>query len=407
MSLTVKHLNADSTFLLTFRPHPPSTSYPFPPSPGPVPASFSIIIDPWLTGPSTIYHSKFAISRHRHPPCIASLRDLPEPDLIIISQAKPDHCHEETLRRLPAGDKNTKTTILAHPGAAKIIRSWNHFPPEKVQTLRRYDPKRDEESLWRFKIPPTTPTGTPGEVTVALMQKRLDITGVHSAIGITYQPPTTPASTPHLPPFPINLFPPSPPDSPGSVTLVADDMSDNPSDRPLSVLYSPHGISHRSVQPWASDHLRPLGGVPLTLLLHSFDEVRQPWFLGGTISRGLPGGLKLAELLRARSWIAAHDEDKFNAGVVGVTLETRKYDRLDADDVWRRGDDDARRHHTEMHTLDSGAELLLDADVGRERPAGSTTGAERRERNQRRAFERWADQTQKRSRGFLMSAPRC
>ena len=367
MSLTVKHLNADSTFLLTFQPLPPSISSPFPPSPGHAPASFSIVVDPWLTGPSTVYHPKFATSRHRHLPCIASLRDLPEPDLIIISQAKPDHCHEETLRRLP-GDKDSKTLILAHPGAAKLIKSWNHFPPEKVQTLERYDPRRDHETIWRFKILPPTPTGKPGEVTVALMQNKLDITGVHSAIGITYRPPT-PSS---LVPTPISndIFPPTPPDSPFIFTDTDTDISTYtshlppspppPLNRPISVLYSPHGVPYRVIQPYAAHHLLPLGGIPLTLLLHSFDRVKQPWYLGGKISLGLPGGMKIANALMAKCWISAHDEDKFVGGITTEVMKTRKYDLLDADDL-RRGS----RHWTEMCVLDSGMEMRVDAGPSR------------------------------------------
>jgi len=119
MSLTVEKLNDDTTFLFSFAPS-------FAPSNNKrkLPGAFTILVDPWLAGQSSILHPVFQLANHTAPAAIKSLAELKEhPDLIIISQDKPDHCHRETLCSLPA---NTRTRILATPAAAKTIRAWKY-----------------------------------------------------------------------------------------------------------------------------------------------------------------------------------------------------------------------------------------------------------------------------------------
>lgn len=355
MPLTVKHLNADTTFLLTFTPPPcsPSSSrhhlsprsFATPPPTPTSTGSFSILIDPWLTGPTNIYHPKFAFARHRVPPCVSSLREIPEPDLVVISQAKPDHCNQTTLRQLPA--ENSKTVILAHPAAAKIIRGWHHFRPEsRIQALSRYDhrdPARRESTICRIVLPPSSASGAPGEVTIALMSNPWDMTGLHTAIGITYRPPTSsvvfPASSPdtsistYIQPSPASLlFPPltPPPDSPRSFHSMSMSSYTAPSDRPISIIYSPHGVPYRLIKPYASTHLVAEAALPLDCLLHSFDRVENLWLLGGIIATGFPGGQEIAHNLLARYWISAHDEDKETGGISVKPVRTKKYDRRQA-----------------------------------------------------------------------------
>jgi L-ascorbate metabolism protein UlaG (beta-lactamase superfamily) len=183
MSLTVQSLNGDTAFLLTFSPLEAPQS-----SPGLFPGSFTVLIDPWLVGPSIIFNSVFSISHQKTQPCIDHLKELGrEPDLILISQDKPDHCHEETLRQLPS---ECESTILATPPAAKKIRSWRHFRPERVHALPRYV-QGDDRTIYRIVLPPPTPRGSCGEVTVAWMPEKRDVSKLHHAIGITYRPPCT------------------------------------------------------------------------------------------------------------------------------------------------------------------------------------------------------------------------
>ncbi|QSZ35367.1 hypothetical protein DSL72_008237 [Monilinia vaccinii-corymbosi] len=311
MSLTVKHLNNDASFLLTFEPISP-----FPPSPGRPSNTFTILLDPWLSGPSKIFHPRFSISHLKTPSCISSLQELSEPDLVVISQNKTDHCHEATLRQLsPSGGK---TLILAEPGAAKTIKRWKCFDASKVIPLKRWrDPHlHPTDNLLRIPVPPITHNGMPGEVTMAFLTQKKDLTGLHNAIGITYRPPTHSTS----------LFDPphaTPPSSPRSFTSTFSSQTD----RALSVIFSPHGCTYQTIAPYATSHLVSQAALPLTSLLHPFDRISNPWYLGGNIISGFPGGVAIAQNLCARTWISAHDGDKTSTGFATWSIRSRKWER--------------------------------------------------------------------------------
>jgi hypothetical protein len=312
MSLTVKSLNGDTAFLLSFTPALAPLS-----SPGLFPGAqaFDILVDPWLVGPSIILNSAFSISRQKVQPCIAHLKQLDrDPDLVLISQDKPDHCHEATLRQLPP---DCESTILAIPSAARKIKSWNHFRPSAVHSLPKYTPGA-EQSIYRIILPPSTPRGSCGQVTVTWIPAKRDISKLHHAIGITYRPPCAPLSA-ESPEYYFDL-PMTPPASPGSPktlgssprTIVPSPFHDR--EKTLSVIYSPHGVDYDVIRPYAASHLVSESALPLTALLHSFDCVDNPWYLGGNISAGSSGGLQIARGLYAEAWISAHDADKDNRG---------------------------------------------------------------------------------------------
>ncbi len=357
MSLTVKNLNNDSTFLLKFAP-----TTQFPPSPGRSPGAFTILLDPWLSGPSTIYHPAFAVAHKTTISSISSLADIPEPDLVLISQNKPDHCHEDTLRQL-RGDNSSKTQIIAEPGAAKRIRRWKHFHPDRVHAFEKFDVKK-QSSIRRIEVPASTPYGTPGEVTITFIPAKMDISGLHNAIGITYRPPSS--TQLFAPSFAFDL-PLTPPDSPRShstststaSTLVAGPMRE----KTMSLIYSPHGVSYPHIRPYAESHLVHEAALPLTVLLHSFDRVENPWYLGGNISAGSPGGLEIAQSLLAKTWISAHDEEKRNAGIAVKSTYTKRYSAEDVQRMLRGGEDFARPSksgwRTEVVTMSVGQELRM------------------------------------------------
>ncbi|KAI9803878.1 MAG: hypothetical protein M1825_001758 [Sarcosagium campestre] len=346
MSLTVKHLNADATFLLTFRP----AAWP-PFSPVTSSPSFSILLDPWLSGQSNVFHPKFAFSRHTTPSCISTLRDLPEPDLVIVSQDKPDHCHEETLKQLPA--TASKTLVLAAPIAAKKIRSWKHFDNHRVQSLPKYAcRKANDDCVVRIPLPACTAFGSPGEVTIAFIPTRHDLPGVHNAIGITYRPPTSSS-----PLWGFGLTG-SPPGSPTSFESSSTSSYSSVNDRTMSVIFAPHGVSYASIEPYASAHLVSEAALPLTALLHSFDHVQNPWYLGGNISAGVPGGLRIAQSLLARCWISAHDEEKEVGGISTKSCCTRKYKREEVQNLLMQG---GGKWATEAAVIEVGGDLEIGA----------------------------------------------
>ncbi|KXJ95730.1 hypothetical protein Micbo1qcDRAFT_192665 [Microdochium bolleyi] len=395
MALTIKPLNSDASFLLSFEPLLPEAAQ------GTVtPRPFTILLDPWLTGPSEIFHKAISVSTQKQAPCVTSLLDLAEPDLVVISQYKSDHCNEATLRQLPA--RNTKTLILAEPAAAKLIRSWKHFDNSKVRTIPRWQDPRltGKQAVLRVPVPAVAPGGHRGEVTIAFIPQKRDIAGLHAAIGITYRPPSThnlavhpqPSSYVLTPPTtpgalktvfidargPLmatdgHLMPPSPPASshslrsyrsassiaaspavplsPGemptsrprpvsslysshvlnisSTPTVNQSLSKIPSTtlhcHPVSVIFSPHGISYSELEPYATSHLVSEAALPLTALLHCMNSVDNPWWMGGNINSGAPGGAVIAAKLGARVWVGAHDGDKDIRGLATGFLKTKMF----------------------------------------------------------------------------------
>ncbi|OCL02622.1 hypothetical protein AOQ84DRAFT_176888 [Glonium stellatum] len=330
MSLTVKALNGDTSFLLTFSPPIAPVS-----PPSLFPGSFTILIDPWLSGAAQILSPKFSITECKTQPCISSLKELDEePDIVLISQDKPDHCHQETL-------------------SAKKIRGWKHFEPSRIHALTKYT-EENQNSIYRLILPPFSPRASPGEVTIALMPAKRDISGLHNAIGITYRPPCSVLSA--LPGSYLDL-PPTPPASPGSPrtisstprTIVPSPYHDR--EKTLSVIYSPHGVSYGIIRPYASSHLVSEAALPLSLLIHSFDRVENPWYLGGNIAAGSPGGLEIVRNLLAKSWISAHDAEKLNKGLSVMQMRMRKFGVKEIKKMLREGSQTSGPRlsdHTEM-----------------------------------------------------------
>ncbi|OTA38593.1 hypothetical protein BTJ68_01379 [Hortaea werneckii EXF-2000] len=383
MSLTVEKLNDDATFIFAFAP-------PFAPQTNnrKFPGAFTILIDPWLQGTSSYLHPTFQEAQHTGRCTINSLSDLQEPpDLIIISQEKPDHCHQETLCSLP---KNTTTTILATPPAAKKIQSWGYFDEDTVQVLRPYNPK-DGDTVFRASIPSYTSSSSEGEITVSNVVTKYDVTGLHNAIGITYRSPgsilsalkrdtiaTQRQTTNRILPTEtylrhrisqqdLHLSLPTARDP----TKSRDSLSNRfphvhhhnhhthtnppqhhrPPRKTLTVLYTPHGISLSALQPYLTHYLEPqqasssnnnnsspsplpsnLKNPPppaptfrLTALFHCLNTETNPIFLGGTVAHGAPGGIKLAKALHARNWIGTHDEVKVLKGWSTMWIRSTRF----------------------------------------------------------------------------------
>jgi hypothetical protein len=398
MAVTCKKLNGDTTFLLTFSATEPASS---PASRALDRSTFTVLLDPWLGGDSAIFHPKFALAKHTVPPCIDHLCELRPPNVVIVSQDRTDHCHEATLRQLDPSLQHT--VILAHAGAAKKIRGWKYFNPHKIHAFPTFSAKKDSTIL-RFHIPSPVPGANPGEVTFVLVPAKRDMTGLHNAVGITYRPPSfsshfdlSPISStfddsassppafslqsPHL-----TALPPTPPDSPPcndasspptprsplADTFFPDARHAMPSTlspptspiyaafRPktISVIYSPHGITCRAMLPYVTTHLVANAALPLTLLLHPFDRVQNPWYLGGNISAGMPGGLEIAQNLLARCWVGAHDEDKESSGISVLKIVTQKHtvDEVRAlVEKERRG----RKVGVDVRALGCGEEMVL------------------------------------------------
>ncbi|KAI1810196.1 hypothetical protein GGS20DRAFT_218664 [Poronia punctata] len=419
MALTIKHLNSDASFLLSFEPIIPQSV-----ADSIASRPFTILLDPWVTGSSS--------ASQKRPACISSLKELSSPpDLVVISQRKSDHCNEATLRQLPAS--GTDTLILAEPASARLIKSWKYFDREKIRIIEKWEDPRvsDKQTVIRIPVPALRPGSGEGEVTVAFIPQKRDRSGMHGAIGITYRPPhthslaqrtrkvriltppTTPESdSPRLddterdtdiePPVaaPLGdtfLLPPTPPISPteptsptlaispGSLrsvrsasTLIASPtnslysptfrpvtssqneaapvLSPVAHSRPLSVIFSPHGISYDNLAPYATSHLVSEAALPLTTLLQCMDSVSSPWWLGGNTSAGVPQGAEIAANLFARLWISAQDNsEKDVRGRMSGMLKTRRWNTEEIEGALESGFGDKRdsyRPTSQYSTLD-------------------------------------------------------
>ena len=100
-----------------------------------------------------------------------------------------------------------------------------------------------------------------------------------------------------------------------------------------------------------------VAALPLTLLLHSFDRVENPWYLGGNVAAGLPGGIEIAQNLMARCWISAHDEDKDNTGLSVMAVKKRKHTKEEVREMLRR----ELGNNVNVANLGPGAEMILKA----------------------------------------------
>lgn len=361
MSLRIQQLNGDTTFLLTFYP-------PFAPQrlSKRLPADFTILIDPWLRGYASMLHPSFLLSYHTSTPALHSLQDLRHlPDVIIISQDKPDHCHKETLCSFP---NSPDTSILATAAAAKKIRSWKHFDDNQIHSLENYDPL-DEDSVIRIPLPGYSSSSIDGEITIANIPTKRDIVRVHNAIGITYRPPSTIltgmhhtsrrstngssirlSSEPGTSSAPTSLRR-SPATSIGTSQVTTSMQQEDV----LSVIYSPHGISPEALEPYVVNHLDELDALPISALLHSFNIELNPWFMGGVIATGAPGGMKLRKRWHIDHWVSAHDEVKVNKGLATTMIKSTQYDVEEVEAML----EEAGLTGTKVHDLDVGETLRI------------------------------------------------
>lgn len=77
----------------------------------------SLLIDPWLSGPEIDGFKAFNIQWHTTEPL--PYQELDPFSLVCISQPYSDHCHEETLKKLPGDFK-----VWGVKPSLKKIRKW-------------------------------------------------------------------------------------------------------------------------------------------------------------------------------------------------------------------------------------------------------------------------------------------
>ncbi|KAF2664953.1 hypothetical protein BT63DRAFT_81032 [Microthyrium microscopicum] len=279
MPLTVEALNNDTTFLLTFTPQEWTETPPL--------EAITVLLDPWIVGAAQVLSPSFSWQIRPTPANITSLRDLPEPDIVLVSQDNPDHCHQESLTTLPA---TTSAKILAPLNAAHRIASWQHFTnPNTLKTMGPWKPN-DDVFNFRFRkfIPAPFVGADPqaaGTLTISLLVEAGDYMGLHNAYSLVYTPGTASSTQP-----------------------------------PMTVVFAPHGINCSTLVNWFSTQK----AERLSLIFHPFNQVTGPWYTGNSaFIRGARKGIKAARSVSAALWIGAHDEQKELKGVATKGIDTK------------------------------------------------------------------------------------
>lgn len=215
-------------------------------------------------------------------------------DVVAISHEFTDHCHKETLLEL-----HSDVPVFATEQAATLISSWSHF--RTVTPTPTFPTHAD----WHdYSLPPL-----PTWLSISRLTAPKDSLFYHSALLITF------ATHPFLP----NTTPKKQRPSLSIHGDTADDTHYSPSaSEPAEcIVYTPHGIPHQALSPI------PTADPPLHTLafLHGLHDVSIS--AAQQLNLGARNGLLAQRLLRAKYWVATHDEVKKGGGLVSWFLRRR------------------------------------------------------------------------------------
>lgn len=276
------HLNADTTWLIQL-PYPSACR---PPTGR---THYNVLVDPWLQGPQADVASWFSKQWHVVPSSVQTLAELNEIlgdlegqesdahegsfiDVVAISHEFTDHCHEATLRELPAA-----TPVFATDKAAELIRGWRHF--DQVTTTPGFS---GESADWR---PSLSVAGLPPWVGIGRVITPGNALYYHSAVMIVFD--------------------------------LGHGSADGVASRSETILYSPHGIQASDLSPIGSSGLETLA------LLHGLHDVGI--WMTKQLNLGALNGIQAVGESGAKYWIATHDEEKKGGGLIAPLLRRIKY----------------------------------------------------------------------------------
>lgn len=325
-SITITHLSADASFLLSYLPVRPSpaTSTTLLPSDY---TPFTVLLDPWLVGTSPVFHPSFSVQSHTVRPSITHLSQLPSPpDVVLISQDKSDHCHEETLRQLDTkeGGRDSGVRIFAVKGAYGKVKGWGIVTEDKVGELKPWRAGRKGgvgNVIVRIDIPipgsdSETSTSSSPQISAHLEIAHLpavypwEFPSLHSALAIRFVTTYT---------YPIDPT-----------------LSNQPQPQPHThlTLFTPHGVAPSALLPYLNSLSSPFPSSSLTpkvnLLLHPFTLTLTPPHLGGKITLGTPNISALVKAgIRTEVVASAHDEAKAVGGYVSSRIKCTRWSRED------------------------------------------------------------------------------
>ncbi|OAG21498.1 hypothetical protein CC77DRAFT_1039752 [Alternaria alternata] len=318
------HLNADTSWLLQI-PRPAnavkhgSRIY------------YNVLIDPWFVGGQSDVAKWFSQQFHATESAVKSVAEVEElarqveilagglrmgrkgrkrnieeveeesyVDCVAVSHEFTDHCHKETLLEV-----HRDVPVLATEQAANLISSWNHF--RTVITTPTFTDNAD----WHdYSLSPL-----PSWLSISRLTASGDSLYYHSALLITFAThPFLSTATPkkRLSSLSIN----------GD---GAEDFSSNINGEEAEcVIYTPHGIPHGALSPIAKAD-PPLHTLAFLHGLHdvSISSAQQ-------LNLGAKNGVLAQRILRAKYWVATHDEVKKGGGFISWFLRRKVWTVEDA-----------------------------------------------------------------------------
>jgi L-ascorbate metabolism protein UlaG (beta-lactamase superfamily) len=317
------HLNADTSWLLQI-PRPAnavkhgSRIY------------FNVLIDPWFVGGQSDVAKWFSQQFHATESAVRSVAEVDElarqveilaggirmgtgrrtkapaaadgetfVDAVAISHEFTDHCHKETLLEV-----HRDVPVFATEQAASLISGWNHF-----RTVTTTPTFKDNADWHDYSLPPL-----PSWLSISRLTADKDALFYHSALLITFA--THPFLSHATPKKRSSLF------INGEGT---DDFSaSTQSEAAECCIYTPHGIPHTALTPIAT------ADPPLHTLafLHGLHDVSIS--AAQQLNLGAKNGLLAQRILKAKYWVATHDEVKQGGGFISWWLRRKAWTLEDA-----------------------------------------------------------------------------
>ncbi|KAF1851408.1 uncharacterized protein K460DRAFT_271073 [Cucurbitaria berberidis CBS 394.84] len=310
------HLNADTSWLLQI-PRPAnavkhgSRIY------------YNVLIDPWFVGGQSDVGKWFSQQWHATESAVKSIAEVDElarqveilagglrlgkgrsepetlVDAVAISHEFTDHCHKETLLEV-----HRDVPVFATEQAANLVSSWHHF--RTVITT----PTFLDDADWRtYSLSPL-----PSWLSISRLTAAGDSLFYHSALLITF------ATHPFLSH--------ATPKKRSSLSIHGDGVEDFSSstsgEEAECVIYTPHGIPHTALTPIAQ------ADPPLHTLafLHGLHDVSIS--AAQQLNLGAKNGLRAQRILKAKYWVATHDEVKKGGGFISWFLQRKIWTLEDA-----------------------------------------------------------------------------
>ncbi|KAF2033056.1 hypothetical protein EK21DRAFT_98611 [Setomelanomma holmii] len=315
------HLNADTSWLLQI-PRPAnaikhgSRIY------------YNVLIDPWFVGGQSDVAKWFSQQWHATESAVQNVAEVDELarqveilaggirlprgkralaaasedpptliDAVAISHEFTDHCHKDTLLEV-----HKDVPVFATEQAAKLVTAWSHF--RTVVTTPTF---KDEADWHDYSLLPL-----PSWLGISRLTASKDALFYHSALLITF------ATHPFLPH--------ATPKKRSSLSINGDGVEELSmySEGAECVIYTPHGIPHPALTPIAT------ADPPLRTLafLHGLHDVSIS--AAQQLNLGAKNGLLAQRILKAKYWVATHDEVKKGGGFISWWLRRKAWTLEDA-----------------------------------------------------------------------------